>query len=147
LAALSDRGFRFSMDNVSDLRLEPRELGERGFRFLKVPAELLLDRSRVTISDIHPADLSGLLSRFGVELIGDKIESEGAVVDLLDYDVKYGQGVLFSPPRPVRAEIMQTVPSDRADAATFDAKAAEPMQSALQDAPRACGPAETHAVV
>jgi cyclic-di-GMP phosphodiesterase TipF (flagellum assembly factor) len=110
LAALASHGFRFSLDNVTDLRLEPRDLSERGFRFLKVPAKLLLDRTGAAVSDIHPADLSGLLARFGIELIGEKIESEGIVVDLLDYDVKYGQGFLFSPPRPVRAEIMQALP-------------------------------------
>lgn len=144
LQALARRGFRFSMDNVSDLRLEPRELGERGFRFLKVPAGLLLDRSRMTISDIHPADLSSLLWRSGVELIGEKIESEEVVVDLLDYDVKYGQGFLFSPPRPVRAEIVQTV-VDRADAATSEAEAVGPVQPTLQDPPPVLGGAETHA--
>jgi len=125
LAALAGRGFRFSMDNVTDLRLEPRDLGDRGFRFLKVPAALLLDRTGATVSDIHPADLSGLLLRFGVELVGEKIESEGVVVDLLDYDVKYGQGFLFSPPRPVRAEIMQAIP-DRSEAAS---RALEPPKS------------------
>ena len=31
LAALAERGFRFSMDNLSDLRIEPRELTARGF--------------------------------------------------------------------------------------------------------------------
>ena len=29
------------------------------------------------------------------------------MVDLLDYDVRFGQGFLFSPPRPVRAEALQ----------------------------------------
>ena len=29
------------------------------------------------------------------------------VVDLLDFDVRFGQGFLFSPPRPVRAEALQ----------------------------------------
>jgi cyclic-di-GMP phosphodiesterase, flagellum assembly factor TipF len=123
LAALASRGFRFSMDNVGDLRFEPRDLGERGFKFLKVPASLLLDRTGATVSDIHPADLSGLLTRFGIELVSERIESEGVVVDLLDYDVKYGQGFLFSPPRPVRAEIMQAIP-DR-EVTTRDALPAE----------------------
>ncbi len=45
LAALADLGFRFSMDQVTDLRIEPRELAERGFRFVKVPAALLLSRA------------------------------------------------------------------------------------------------------
>jgi len=35
LAALAERGFRFSMDNLVDLRIEPRELTARGFRFVK----------------------------------------------------------------------------------------------------------------
>jgi cyclic-di-GMP phosphodiesterase, flagellum assembly factor TipF len=143
LHALAGRGFRFSMDNVSDLRLEPQDLGEHGFRFLKVPAQLLLDRNRVTISDIHPADLSGLLRRSGVELIGEKIESEEVVVNLLDYDVKYGQGILFSPPRPVRAEITQTA-ADRSGAATSEAAAVGAAQPGLQDPPPVLGSAETH---
>jgi cyclic-di-GMP phosphodiesterase, flagellum assembly factor TipF len=106
LAALYERGFRFSMDNVTDLAMEPRDLAERGIRFVKAPAALLLNRAGGA-SDIHAADLSDLLGRFGIDLIAERIESEGMVVDLLDYDVRYGQGFLFSPPRPVRAEAMQ----------------------------------------
>jgi cyclic-di-GMP phosphodiesterase, flagellum assembly factor TipF len=113
LAALSDRGFRFSMDHVTDLRMEPRELAERGIRFVKTPAPMLLNRAG-SASDIHAADLSDLLGRFGIDLIAERIESEGMVVDLLDYDVRYGQGFLFSPPRPVRAEAMQ-VAGDRGE--------------------------------
>ena len=107
LAALAERGFRFSMDQVTDLRIEPRELSDRGFRFVKVPAPLLLNHAHAASSDIHPADLSDLLSRHGIELIASRVESEGSVVDLLDFDVRYGQGFLFSPPRPVRQEALR----------------------------------------
>jgi cyclic-di-GMP phosphodiesterase, flagellum assembly factor TipF len=107
LAALAERGFRFSMDNLADLRVEPRELNERGFRFIKAPAALLLNRVGAASTDIHPADLSDLLGRFGIDLIAERIESESMVVDLLDYDVRFGQGFLFAPPRPVRAEALQ----------------------------------------
>jgi cyclic-di-GMP phosphodiesterase TipF (flagellum assembly factor) len=107
LAALAERGFRFSMDNLSDLRIEPHELNERGFRFIKAPATLLLNQIGVASTDIHPADFSDLLGRFGIDLIAERIESESTVVDLLDYDVRFGQGFLFSPPRPVRAEALQ----------------------------------------
>jgi cyclic-di-GMP phosphodiesterase TipF (flagellum assembly factor) len=119
LGALADRGFRFSMDHVGDLRLEPRDLAERGFRFIKVPSTLLLNRAGPAASDIHPADFAGLLSRFGIEMIAERIESEGVVVDILDYDVKYGQGFLFSPPRPVRPEVMQGIP-ERTDVPVRD---------------------------
>jgi cyclic-di-GMP phosphodiesterase TipF (flagellum assembly factor) len=109
LAMLAQLGFRFSLDRVADLRIEPRELAERGFRFVKVPATLLLSRTGAGGSDIHPADFSDLLGRFGIDLIAERIESEGMVVDLLDYDVRFGQGFLFSPPRPVRSEVLQGI--------------------------------------
>jgi cyclic-di-GMP phosphodiesterase TipF (flagellum assembly factor) len=104
LAALAQRGFRFSIDHVTDLRIEPRELADRGVRFIKVPAALLLDQRQSSASDIHPSDLSDLLGRFGIDLIAERIEGERAVVDLLDYDVRFGQGFLFAPPRPLRPE-------------------------------------------
>src|SRR5882762_2255057 len=104
LAALAQRGFRFSIDHVSDLRIEPRELADRGVRFIKVPAALLLDQRQTSASDIHPSDLSDLLGRFSIDLIAERIEGERAVVDLLDYDVRFGQGFLFAPPRPLRPE-------------------------------------------
>ncbi len=87
-----------------DLRIEPRELADRGVRFIKVPAALLLDPKQSSTSDIHPSDLSDLLGRFGIDLVAEKIEGERAVVDLLDYDVRFGQGFLFAPPRPLRPE-------------------------------------------
>jgi cyclic-di-GMP phosphodiesterase TipF (flagellum assembly factor) len=104
LAALAQRGYRFSIDHVTDLRIEPRELADRGVRFIKVPAALLLDPRASSTSDIHPSDLSDLLGRFGIDLIAEKIEGERAVVDLLDFDVRFGQGFLFAPPRPLRPE-------------------------------------------
>ncbi len=84
LAARAERGFRFSMDNLTDLRVDARELNERGFRFVKAPASLLFNRVGAASTDIHPADFSDLLGRFGIDLIAERIESETTVVDLLD---------------------------------------------------------------
>jgi cyclic-di-GMP phosphodiesterase, flagellum assembly factor TipF len=107
LAALAQRGFRFSMDHVTDLHIEPNELADRSFRFFKVPAKLLLNKIVGMQSDIDPEDLADLLARAGIDLIAERIENELTVVDLLEYDVRFGQGFLFSPPRPVRAEALQ----------------------------------------
>ena len=107
LSTLAELGFRFSMDHVTDLRMEPKELADRSFRFLKVPAKLLLNPTTAAQSDIHPADLADLLARSGIDLIAERVEAESMVVDLLDCDVRFGQGFLFSPPRPVRAEALQ----------------------------------------
>jgi cyclic-di-GMP phosphodiesterase, flagellum assembly factor TipF len=125
LAALAERGFRFSMDNLTDLRVNARELNDRGFRFVKVPASLLFNRLGAVAADIRPADFSESLGRFGIDLIADRIENENTVIDLLDYDVRFGQGVLFSPPRPLRAGALEglDVKADETDA-TIGAEAA-----------------------
>lgn len=106
LRMLSDKGFRFAMDGVRDLRIEPRDLADKGIRLIKVPAPLMIARAGDTGASIHVADLAGLFARYGIDLVVEGVETESVVVDLLDYDVKFAQGALFSPPRPVRAEVM-----------------------------------------
>jgi cyclic-di-GMP phosphodiesterase, flagellum assembly factor TipF len=137
LAALAQRGFRFSIDHVTDLRIEPRELADRGVRFIKVPAALLLDPKVSSTSDIHPSDLSDLLGRFGIDLIAERIEGERAVVDLLDFDVRFGQGFLFAPPRPLRpdnAPAADGLPAGKAPESNGTAKAAT-VDAAIIDPP------------
>ncbi len=147
LAALAERGFRFSMDSLADLRVEPRELNERGFRFIKVPAALLLNRAGAASTDIHPADFSDLLARFGIDLIAERIENEGIVVDLLDYDVRFGQGFLFAPPRPVRAEALQGVDGEAGNGAGKPEPAAQSTSAgALAAAAAASESAEARAI-
>jgi cyclic-di-GMP phosphodiesterase TipF (flagellum assembly factor) len=135
LAALAQRGYRFSIDHVTDLRIEPRELADRGVRFIKVPASLLLDQRQTSASDIHPSDLSDLLGRFGIDLVAERIEGERAVVDLLDYDVRFGQGFLFAAPRPLRPETASATGAP--DNAQVPNAAARPAPDALKaDPPR-----------
>ncbi|HEV7879981.1 EAL domain-containing protein [Bradyrhizobium sp.] len=138
LAALAQRGYRFSIDHVTDLRIEPRELADRGVRFIKVPASLLLDQRQTSASDIHPSDLSDLLGRFGIDLVAERIEGERSVVDLLDYDVRFGQGFLFAAPRPLRPETASATGAP--DKAQVPNAAARPASDALRaDPPRSSG--------
>jgi cyclic-di-GMP phosphodiesterase TipF (flagellum assembly factor) len=148
LAALAQRGYRFSIDHVTDLRIEPRELADRGVRFIKVPASLLLDQRQTSASDIHPSDLSDLLGRFGIDLVAERIEGERAVVDLLDYDVRFGQGFLFAAPRPLRPETASAtgapdktqVPNAAAKPSSVDAPREAPrVEPSRTDPPRASG--------
>jgi cyclic-di-GMP phosphodiesterase TipF (flagellum assembly factor) len=73
---------------------------------VKVPTKLLLGAA-APAAEVHAAELSELLARFAISLIADMIEAEAQVVGLLDYDVRFGQGLLFSPARPVRADALQ----------------------------------------
>jgi cyclic-di-GMP phosphodiesterase TipF (flagellum assembly factor) len=107
LAALAEMGLRFSIDQVADLRGNFGHLQARGFRYVKIAADLLLDPAAPLGSDIHPADLASHFARHGLDLIVDRVEAETQVVDLLDYGLKFGQGFVFSPPRPVRNEMVQ----------------------------------------
>jgi len=114
LAALAELGFRFSVDRITDLRMDFRALADRGFRFAKLHASrLLLHEDDLAKSNIHPADFGSLLQRYGIELIVDHVESESAVLELLEMDVRCAQGFLFSPPRPVRADVLQGAPNPR----------------------------------
>ena len=142
LAQLARLGYGFSIDNVTDLRLDPRELADRGVKFIKVPANMLLDQKQLSSADIHAADLSDLLGRFGIDLVAERIEGERAVVDLLDYDVRFGQGFLFAPPRPLRPEGAATEPAPATS--TVDAPArkedkADVKFEARTEAPRVTG--------
>jgi cyclic-di-GMP phosphodiesterase TipF (flagellum assembly factor) len=91
-------------------------LAERGFRYAKISADRLLNASESLSSDIHPADLASYFSRFGMELIADHIETEPQVVDILDFGIKFGQGFLFSPPRPVKSDLTNASASDASSA-------------------------------
>ncbi|WP_055036230.1 EAL domain-containing protein [Blastochloris viridis] len=126
MAGVVERGFKLALHRIRDLRFDARDLAERGVKFVKVPAIGLLDRTRDIGAEIHPADLADLLSRHGIDLVGEAIDTEGQVVDLLDYDVKFGQGNLFAPPKPVRADVLG--PADRRPAREPVEAAPAPMQ-------------------
>ncbi len=108
LDALRELGFSFSMDRVTNLDIDAESLDARGFRYVKVDCEMLLNRERSVGAQIHPADLSELLKRRDLELIVEKVESEKSIVDLLDYGINFAQGYLFAEPRPVRSEVLST---------------------------------------
>lgn len=107
LNELREHGFRLAIDQVSDLHIDPQAMAERGVRYLKVTAELLLGRMPQANAQVHPADLVDLLGRYGIDLIGEKIETEIAVADLLDSNLGFGQGSLFGPPRPIRSDVLK----------------------------------------
>lgn len=105
LGALAGLGFRFVLDQVQDLDIDYEALHDKGFRFMKMEADLLLHRTAQAGARIHAADMHAYLDRQGLTLIVEKIEDERTLMDLLDFDIRLGQGYLFSEPRPVRPEV------------------------------------------
>ena len=100
LARLADLGFRFSMDKVTDLNIDFADLARYHVGYVKIPADLLLSAEQAMGSDIRAADLKTAFKRYNIDLIVEKIESEKTVIDLLDYQIDFGQGYLFGEPRP-----------------------------------------------
>jgi cyclic-di-GMP phosphodiesterase TipF (flagellum assembly factor) len=105
LASFGEKGFRFAMTGVRDVDLDAQSLHTLGVRFLRISSERLTDPDLIQSSDLHPADLPGLMRRHGILLVAEGADTETRVADLLDLDVRAAQGAVFGLPRPVRPEI------------------------------------------
>ncbi len=99
-AALLDRlaylGCRFSLDRITDLNIDPPALAERQIRFVKIEIDRLLSGAQLDHG------LLRALRRHRIDLIVEKIEDENRLVELLEYEIDYGQGYLFGAPRLAR---------------------------------------------
>jgi cyclic-di-GMP phosphodiesterase, flagellum assembly factor TipF len=104
LIYLSSLGFSLSMDHVQTLVMDWPKLKSLGFRYVKVTAETLMSGMTGANAVVAAEDLKKLLERHGLNLIAERVETEKAVVQLLDYSVDFGQGYLFGEPRAVRED-------------------------------------------
>lgn len=93
LDRLSYLGCRFSIDQVTDLNFDVAALSARHVGYIKIEANLLL--SEVT----RNVGLLRTLQRHEIDLIAEKVEDENLLLELLDYDIDFGQGFLFGEPR------------------------------------------------
>lgn len=113
---LVNLGFRFSIDHASGLALDLPRLQDAGIRYVKVNGDILLRELNAPdgerpISSIQRrldgADVAPVFSRYGVTLISEKMEDEASVVEILPYDIPFGQGNVFGAPRPIKASLME----------------------------------------
>ena len=95
------------MDRVEDISLDFDELARRNIRFVKIDARTILARRPGHDADEDAAEdteafvqlLKDGLNDNEINLIVDKLETEGDLVELLDHEIDYGQGYLFGEPR------------------------------------------------
>lgn len=131
LGAMSANGVRFALDQLLDLRLDPRALFDRGIRYVKAPAALLQAHLEGRIqSDIDAGDLAALLARVSISLVADQVEDNPAAADMIELGATMGQGQAFSPPRPVKPEVFaepESVPA--APPAPVSAEPARPPEN------------------
>jgi len=101
LQRLRGFGYRFSLDQVTDMDLNLPELAAQGFRYIKVGAHMLHELARGDSPVLDMRALKGALDRNAMDLIVEKIESEDMLLDMLELRVDFGQGYLFGEPRPL----------------------------------------------
>ncbi|MDQ2105459.1 EAL domain-containing protein [Azospirillum isscasi] len=98
LSQLARIGFRFSMDQVTDLDVDVDALLRHEIRYLKLDRGLLLDPVLAPRAEALRRRLDGT----GIDLIAEKIETEAQLDALLRTGIDFGQGYLFGEPRPAR---------------------------------------------
>ncbi|MFN4283218.1 MAG: EAL domain-containing protein [Alphaproteobacteria bacterium] len=94
LHALARLGFYFSMDRAQRIDFDPQELAKRHFKFVKIDAAQLLKEPALAVRALKRD-----MDRNAIDMIVEKIENEGALVELLDHNIDFGQGFLFGEPR------------------------------------------------
>lgn len=119
MSRLKELGFRFSLDKGDGLNFDLPELQAAGVKFVKINGDRLLEEltpggerpiSAIT-RDIAPEDVPALFVRYGIDLIAEKVEAEKSVIDILEFEIPYGQGHIFGQPRPIKGTLqVETAP-------------------------------------
>ncbi|MCR9257928.1 MAG: EAL domain-containing protein [Alphaproteobacteria bacterium] len=100
---LAELGYRFSLDQIEDLDIDPEAMSRFGFKYVKMDARRLLEYANHEPPLLDVSILKGELDRQAMDLICDKIEDEATMRELLDHPVDFGQGYLFGQPKAVGA--------------------------------------------
>jgi cyclic-di-GMP phosphodiesterase TipF (flagellum assembly factor) len=104
LDRLAQMGFRFSIDQVTDLDLDAATLSGRHFRFLKLEAARVTAAARSGLLGNDPKLLKRTLDSYAIDLIVERIETEPMLLEVLDLGVDFGQGFLFGEPRIAKSD-------------------------------------------
>ena len=104
LDRLAQMGFRFSIDQVTDLDLDAATLSGRHFRFLKLEAGRVTEAARSGLLGNDPKLLKRTLDSYAIDLIVERIETEAMLLEVLDLHVDFGQGFLFGEPRIAKSD-------------------------------------------
>ncbi len=115
MARLAELGFRFSLDKGEGLDFDLPELQSSGVRFVKITGERLLSELvpggqrpvSGIVRSIAPQDVSAVFMRYGVDLVAEKVEDEKSVIELLDFEIPFGQGHVFGAPRPIKGSLLE----------------------------------------
>ena len=119
MSKLKELGFRFSLDKGDGLNFDLPQLQAAGVKFVKVNVERLLEEltpggerpiSSIT-REIAAEDVPAVFVRYGIDLIAEKMETEKSVIEVLEFEIPFGQGHVFGAPRPIKGTLQdETAP-------------------------------------
>lgn len=99
LGALVDEGFHLCVSELENFDVEADRLAEGGVRFVKVDAKMLAPAVADDAEAARVMRLKSGLDDAGIDLIVTGVANEQLLVELLDFDIGYGEGTLFGDPR------------------------------------------------
>jgi cyclic-di-GMP phosphodiesterase TipF (flagellum assembly factor) len=105
LDRLAQLGYRFSLDQVTNLDIDVPGLSSRHFRFIKVEATRLVQAAASGAIGDDPKGFKRMLDSYAIDLIVDRIESEPMLLELLELSIDFGQGYLFGEPRIAKPDL------------------------------------------
>lgn len=106
LGALAAAGFRFALEEVTDLDMDFAGLEKMGFAFVELDAPVFLDGLPAASARVPASDICRHLADFGLTLIVGHIEDDWLLARILGFGVLFGKGTLFGAPRLVKDEVV-----------------------------------------
>jgi cyclic-di-GMP phosphodiesterase TipF (flagellum assembly factor) len=101
LADMNSFGFRFALSEVTHLAMDFGALAERGFVFVKLPAEAFLDGLPAGHGMVPPADICRHMAGAGLTLVVEAIDDQALLAKVFGFGALFGQGQLFGGARQI----------------------------------------------
>jgi cyclic-di-GMP phosphodiesterase TipF (flagellum assembly factor) len=98
LVQLQEAGCGFSIDEITDLAIDFDSLVGFGFQFAKVGSKFIRVEANSADDPESVRTLAKTLKEMGVDLIVETVETDLSLVELIAFDIGYGQGPLFGQP-------------------------------------------------
>ena len=98
LVQLQECGCCFSIDEITDLAIDFESLVGFGFRFAKVGSKFIRVQANTSDDPETVRTLAGTLKGISIDLIVERVETDLSLVELIAFEIVYGQGPLFGQP-------------------------------------------------
>ena len=98
LVQMQECGVGFSIDDITDLAIDFESLVGFGFRYAKVGSKFIRVQANTADDPESVRSLATTLKGMGVDLIVERVETDLSLVELIAFEIGYGQGGLFGQP-------------------------------------------------